>query len=78
MFKTNVGGKSTKLKGDINIKGDLSIRDNITLIRNLDLLSDQVTAGQRLWSLKVSADYSLSRNFNALFFKYFIGNYFVV
>jgi cell surface protein SprA len=67
-FKTNVGGKSTNLKGDINIKGDLSVRDNITLIRNLDLMSDQVTAGQRLWSLKVSADYALSRNFTALFF----------
>lgn len=67
-FKTNIGGKSTKLKGDINIKGDLSVRDNITLIRNLDLLSDQVTAGQRLWSFKLSADYALSRNFTALFF----------
>lgn len=67
-FKTNIGGKSTSLKGDINIKGDLSVRDNITLIRNLDVLSDQVTAGQRLWSLKISADYALSRNFTALFF----------
>jgi cell surface protein SprA len=67
-FKTNIGGKSTNLKGDINIKGDLSVRDNITLIRNLDVLSDQVTAGQRLWSLKISADYTLSRNFTALFF----------
>ena len=67
-FNTNVGGKAQKLKGDINIKADLSVRDNITLIRNLDILSDQVTAGQRLWSLKVSADYALSRNFNALFF----------
>lgn len=67
-FKTNIAGKSTKLRGDINIKGDLSIRDNITLIRNLDVLSDQVTAGQRLWSLKISADYALSRNFTALFF----------
>jgi len=67
-FKTNIGGKSTNLKGDINIKGDLSVRDNITLIRNLDLLSDQVTAGQRLWSLKLNADYALSRNFTALFF----------
>ena len=67
-FKTNIGGKTTNLRGDINIKGDLSVRDNITLIRNLDLLSDQVTAGQRLWSLKISADYALSRNFTALFF----------
>ena len=67
-FRTNLGGKRTTLKGDINIKGDLSIRDNITIVRNLDLLNNQVTAGQRLWSLKLSADYALSRNLTALFF----------
>jgi cell surface protein SprA len=67
-FRTNFGGKRTTLKGDINIKGDLSVRDNITIVRNLDLLNNQVTAGQRLWSLKLSADYRLSRNLTALFF----------
>ena len=67
-FRTNFGGKRTTLKGDINIKGDLSFRDNITIVRNLDLLNNQVTAGQRLWSLKLSADYALSRNLTALFF----------
>ena len=67
-FKTNLGGKKTTLKGDINFKADLSVRDNITIIRNLDLLNNQVTAGQRLWSLKFSADYALSRNLTALFF----------
>jgi cell surface protein SprA len=67
-FKTSLGGKKTTLKGDINFKADLSVRDNITIIRNLDLLNNQVTAGQRLWSLKFSADYALSRNVTALFF----------
>jgi cell surface protein SprA len=67
-FRTNFGGKRKTLKGDINIKGDLSVRDNITIVRNLDLLNNQVTAGQRLWSLKLSADYALSRNLTALFF----------
>jgi len=67
-FKTSLGGKKTTLKGDINFKADLSVRDNITIIRNLDLLNNQVTAGQRLWSLKFSADYALSRNLTALFF----------
>ena len=67
-FRTNFGGKRTTLKGDINIKGDLSVRDNLTIVRNLDLLNNQVTAGQRLWSLKLSADYALSRNLTALFF----------
>jgi cell surface protein SprA len=37
-------------------------------VRNLDLLNNQVTAGQRLWSFKISADYALSRNLTALFF----------
>ena len=67
-FRTNFGGKRKTLKGDINFKGDLSVRDNITIVRNLDLLNNQVTAGQRLWSLKLSADYALSRNLTALFF----------
>lgn len=67
-FTTNFGGKRTTLKGDINLKADLSVRDNITIVRYLDLLNNQVTAGQRLWSLKVSADYALTRNLTALFF----------
>ena len=28
-FKTNIGGKSTKLKGDINIKADLSVEEDV-------------------------------------------------
>lgn len=67
-FRTNFAGKRKTLKGDINIKADLSVRDNITIIRNLDLLNNQVTAGQTLWSLKLTADYTLSRNLTALFF----------
>ena len=67
-FKTNIGGRTTNLNGDINIKADLTMRNNITYVRNLDLLNNQVTAGQKLWSLKISADYDLSRNFTALFF----------
>mgnify|MGYP000040892218 FL=1 len=67
-LRTNISGKRKTLKGDINIKADLSVRDNITIIRNLDLLNNQVTAGQTLWSLKVTADYALSRNLTALFF----------
>jgi cell surface protein SprA len=67
-FKTNIGGRTTNLNGDINIKADLTMRNNITYVRNLDLLNNQVTAGQKLWSLKMSADYDLSRNFTALFF----------
>ena len=47
---------------------DVNIRDNITIIRNLNILDNKVTAGQTMWSLKLSADYALSKSFNAVFF----------
>ena len=39
-FKTNIGGRTTNLNGDINIKADLTMRNNITYVRNLDLLTE--------------------------------------
>ena len=53
---------------DLNIKADVSYRDNITVLRSLNVDNNQVTAGQTLWSIKVTADYMLSRNLTALFF----------
>ena len=67
-FSTNIGGRKRTLKGDLNIKADLSYRNNITVLRNLEIDNNQVTAGQTLWSIKVTADYALSRNLQALFF----------
>ena len=56
------------LKGDLNIKADVSYRDNITVLRNLEYDNNQVTAGQRLVAIKVTADYALTKNLTALFF----------
>lgn len=67
-FKTNIGGKKTTLKGDLNLKADLSIRDNITVIRNLDIENNRITAGQNIWALKFTADYALTKNLTTLFF----------
>ncbi|MBO0342600.1 cell surface protein SprA [Flagellimonas profundi] len=67
-FVTNIGGEKTRLKGDLNLKADLSLRDNITIIRNLDIDNNQITSGQRLMSIKFTADYALSKSLNALFF----------
>ena len=33
-----------------------------------NILDNKVTAGQSVWSLKLSADYALSKSFNAVFF----------
>src|SRR5690606_11873097 len=65
-FVTNIGGERTRMKGDLNLKADLSLRDNLTIIRNLDINSNQITAGQKLMSLKFTADYALSQSLNAM------------
>nr|WP_236636904.1 cell surface protein SprA [Sinomicrobium sp. N-1-3-6] len=67
-FTTSIGGMRQTLKGDINLKADLSLRDNITIIRNLDLDNNQITSGQKIWSIRFTADYALTKNFTALFF----------
>ena len=67
-FKTRIGGNRTNLKGDLNLKADLSYRNNITILRNLEINDNQVTAGQTLWSIKLTADYKLSRNLTSQFF----------
>ncbi len=67
-LKTRLAGRPTTLKGDINFRADLSLRDNVTVIRSLDVLNNQVTAGQKLWGLKLTADYALTKNLQAQFF----------
>ena len=65
---THIGGERRRLKGDLNVKGDVSLRDNSTIVRNLDIDNNQITSGQKLLSVKFTADYALTKNINALFF----------
>ncbi len=67
-FRTSIGDRRVILNGDLNIKADVSYRDNVTVLRNLEYDNNQVTAGQRLMSIKIAADYALTRNLTALFF----------
>ncbi|AXT61193.1 cell surface protein SprA [Aquimarina sp. AD10] len=67
-FATRIGGRKKVLKSDLNLRADISLRQNETLIRYLDLENTQVTAGQDIYGLKFTADYSLSKNLTALFF----------
>jgi cell surface protein SprA len=62
------GGKQTKLKGDLNLRADISLRDNETVIRAIDEDNNQVTGGQRLLSLKLFADYAISKSLTASFY----------
>ena len=56
------------IKSDINLKADLSYRNNKTIVRYLDYNNNKLAAGQDLWSLKITADYSLSKNLTAIFY----------
>ena len=67
-MRTNFNGRRVILKGDLNIKADVSYRNNITVLRNLEYDNNQVTAGQQIFILKLTADYALSRNIMATFF----------
>lgn len=56
------------IKGDINLKADFSYRNNKTIVRYLDYDNNQLGGGQNIWSIKVTADYALSKNLTAIFF----------
>lgn len=67
-LKMRYMGKRKTLSGDINLRADLSIRDNEISIRDLLDNDFQVSGGQRIFSLKVNAQYILSDNFNVSLF----------
>jgi len=53
-----------EFKSDLNVRFDLSMRNNRTVIRKLeDISGSEITAGQRIFSLKASADYMLGDKF---------------
>jgi len=56
------------IKSDIIIKADLTLRNNQTIVRYLDYDNNQLVAGQNIWSLKTTADYSLSKNLTTVFY----------
>jgi cell surface protein SprA len=56
------------IRSDINIKADFSLRNTKTIVRNLDYNNNQLGGGQNLWSIKLTADYSFSKNLTAIFY----------
>jgi len=67
-MSTRFTGKKVKLKGDINLRADVSLRDNLTQIRAVDQDNNQISGGQRLFSIKFTADYKLSNSLTASFY----------
>lgn len=67
-MKTSFTGKKQTLKGDINVRADVSLRDNLTLVRSVNSDNDQISGGQKLFSIKFTADYRLNSNLTASFY----------
>lgn len=63
--------KSKQLNNDINVQFDFSIRKNNTIIRRITENVDQLTAGEKVMSIKVSADYTFNNRLNLRLF-YFL------
>lgn len=60
--------KSKQLNNDINVQFDFSIRKNNTTIRRITENVDQLTAGEKVMSIKVSADYTFNNRLNLRLF----------
>ncbi|MDR0981851.1 MAG: cell surface protein SprA [Culturomica sp.] len=56
--------RNKQLDNDINLICDVSVRKNNTIIRKINENVDQLTAGQKVVSLNLSADYTFNNNFN--------------
>ena len=56
------------IKSDINLKLDASYRNTKTIVRYLDYNNNQLSGGQNIWSLRLTADYSFSKNLTMIFF----------
>jgi len=67
-LNTRFTGKKQTLKGDVNLRADVSLRDNLTQIRSVDEDNDQISGGQKLFSIKFTADYRLSSSLTASFY----------
>ncbi|TRX26614.1 cell surface protein SprA [Flavobacterium franklandianum] len=69
VFSSSLADNPTGIiKSDVIIKADLSYRNNKTIVRYLDYDNNQLAGGQDIWSLKLTADYSFSKNLTAIFY----------
>jgi cell surface protein SprA len=67
-WRIKTGSTKTTFKGDVNLKADFGLRDNITTIRSIQTETNQITGGQRILTIKFTADYNLNKNLMASFF----------
>ena len=62
------GGKKGNFKSDLNIKLDFGIRDNKTTLRRIDEVNNQISAGNKQFTLNFASDYMLSQSIQLKFY----------
>ena len=60
-FKFPFKVRGSTIKSDFTLRGDFSIRDSKTIIRKIVENETQTTAGQRVFTLKLTGDYVLTQ-----------------
>ena len=67
-FNVRAAGKQNQVKSDLDIKLDFSIRTNKVVIRQLVENLEEITGGNSVLSLKLTADYVVSSRLNLRLF----------
>lgn len=62
------------ITSDLVLRADFSVRNSMTLIRKIVENETQVTAGQRVYSLKITGDYALTKALNLRLFYDWVAN----
>lgn len=66
--------RGNTVTSDLILRADFSIRNSTTIIRKIVENETQVTAGQRVYSLKITGDYSLTKSLNLRLFYDWVAN----
>ncbi len=66
--------RGSAIKSDLTLRADFSIRDSKTIIRKIVENETQTTAGQRVYSLKVTGDYVLTKALTLRLFYDWVAN----
>lgn len=67
-FPFKLPGSSKKIESNLTLRADFSIRDNKTILRKIVEGTNVASAGQKIYSLKSSADYKLTEKLNLRYF----------
>ena len=67
-FSLRAAGRQRELKSDLDLKLDFSIRSNKVVIRKLEENLEEVTGGNKVLSVKFTADYVVSSRLNLRLF----------